>query len=298
MSSTGDGYRLNYESVQFSFQERDVFWPNRAQGQPRYLTVKSNLLLAAGEKDAYCSGAPIICPYDVYGATRDVAKKMVNTPGKAILINNTGHSIHSERPAFLATQIVNFLEQVGLNPGTPASLFGVSTGSPRGGNIVTVGASGTILSSTNGTAWASQNSNVAVNLTAVAWFPGFEGVASQFVAVGDGGTIITSPDGSVWTPRITTQSWEEFTGVASGQGISVVTSASAPSVYTSTDGVNWTLRGNVAPQPLLGIGWGSRASWSVVELTGWSCISIICFSVREGTRSSIGCRLIDRPGRH
>jgi hypothetical protein len=41
--------------------------------------------------------------------TRDVASKMVNTPGYARFLKQTGHSVDNEHPEWIARQIVNFL---------------------------------------------------------------------------------------------------------------------------------------------------------------------------------------------
>ncbi len=40
---------------------------------------------------------------------RDVASKMTNTPGYFRFLKNTGHSIDTERPVWMAQQIVDFL---------------------------------------------------------------------------------------------------------------------------------------------------------------------------------------------
>jgi hypothetical protein len=92
-------------------------------------------------------------------------------------------------------------------------------------------------------------------LSAVTWF---EGAAKRFVAVGDGGTIVTSTDGAVsWTVQQTTQPWQELSSVAGGVGL-VATSASLPRVYTSSDGVTWTLQDGVAPQALADVVYPGR----------------------------------------
>jgi pimeloyl-ACP methyl ester carboxylesterase len=46
-----------------------------------------------------------------------MAPLMQNTPGYTLYVPNTGHSIHNERPNFLANQIVNFLSSVGPTAG-------------------------------------------------------------------------------------------------------------------------------------------------------------------------------------
>jgi hypothetical protein len=141
-------------------------------------------------------------------------------------------------------------EHRALNPRSAFGLFGLAGGD---GKIVAVGQSGTVFSSTDGTVWTRQQLSNVPTLTAAAWF---EGVAPQFVAVGDGGTIVTSTDGGVsWTVRQTTQPWEELSSVAAGVGL-VATSASLPRVYTSSDGVTWTLQDGVVPQAMADVVWG------------------------------------------
>jgi len=61
-------------------------------------------LLIAGEKDNYLGTT-------IFDATRTLSAKMVQTPGRSLFLNNTGHSIHFERPRFLAGEIANFLIQ-------------------------------------------------------------------------------------------------------------------------------------------------------------------------------------------
>ncbi|MGH7815731.1 MAG: alpha/beta fold hydrolase [Candidatus Binataceae bacterium] len=95
--------RLNFELAIYTFQEGDVYAPNNALGKPRYLSMTSRLLLAAGDRD---EDWPL---YTVFSSTREVAAKMANTPGATLLIKDTGHSIHDERPIFFADRIVSFL---------------------------------------------------------------------------------------------------------------------------------------------------------------------------------------------
>ena len=56
------------------------------------------------------TGANAAAHQDIYGFTHDVGNDMRNASGKTLFINDTGHSIHDERPAFLASQILDFLE--------------------------------------------------------------------------------------------------------------------------------------------------------------------------------------------
>lgn len=69
----------------------------------RYELNRVRQLLAAGAKDKYPPAA------NIYDDTRMLAQKMVDTPGRSLFLLNTGHSLHAERPRYLAGQIVNFL---------------------------------------------------------------------------------------------------------------------------------------------------------------------------------------------
>jgi pimeloyl-ACP methyl ester carboxylesterase len=82
--------------------EQLVFSHQGGAGAPRplYLDNKTRMLLLCGYKDTGAS----LCEH-----TRAVARQMVNTPGKALFLKNTGHSIHNERPCWLASHIVEFL---------------------------------------------------------------------------------------------------------------------------------------------------------------------------------------------
>jgi photosystem II stability/assembly factor-like uncharacterized protein len=61
--------------------------------------------------------------------------------------------------------------------------------------FVAVGASGTILSSSDGLTWSERRSEVEDDLLAIAAGP------SGFVAVGEGGVVLTSEDGASWVRR-------------------------------------------------------------------------------------------------
>jgi pimeloyl-ACP methyl ester carboxylesterase len=46
---------------------------------------------------------------NIFDATRTLADLMTATPGTGLFLSNTGHSVHFERPRFLAAEIVDFL---------------------------------------------------------------------------------------------------------------------------------------------------------------------------------------------
>ncbi|MGB7745459.1 MAG: hypothetical protein WBL41_22015 [Terracidiphilus sp.] len=55
------------------------------------------------------TGANALTHQDIYGFTLDVANDMQNASGTTLFLNDTGHSIHDERPIFFANQILHFL---------------------------------------------------------------------------------------------------------------------------------------------------------------------------------------------
>jgi hypothetical protein len=78
--------------------------------QPLYLANTKRMLLLCGMDDTgggLCQSA------------RDIAPKMEMTPGHALFLKGTGHSIHNEHPMFLAQQIVNFVDPGGASASGP-----------------------------------------------------------------------------------------------------------------------------------------------------------------------------------
>jgi len=61
------------------------------------------LLLAAGTHDDSV-------PDKLYSNTRELAALMRNATGTTLWLENTGHSIHAERPDFFAQRIIDFLQ--------------------------------------------------------------------------------------------------------------------------------------------------------------------------------------------
>jgi len=64
-----------------------------------------------------------------------------------------------------------------------------------GQSFVSVGNSGTILTSSDGISWTKRTSGTSKYLRGVTYGNGL------FVTVGESGTILTSPDGNSWTKR-------------------------------------------------------------------------------------------------
>jgi len=108
-------WRVAYEQLIFSHLD-----PDTPGGPPRYKSIHSNMLLAAGSAD----NDPFL---GLYAPTQDIAQKMSNTSGRTLFLLETGHSIHNERPQVLALAIEKFLEDGSLwhtTQATPSSGFG------------------------------------------------------------------------------------------------------------------------------------------------------------------------------
>jgi len=88
-------WRLGAEQLAFSQQ---LFEPGT--NQPLYLKNTKRMLLLTGYDDT-CAA--------LGENTRKVAGKMVNTPGYARFLKQTGHSLDNEHPDWVARQIVDFL---------------------------------------------------------------------------------------------------------------------------------------------------------------------------------------------
>ena len=148
------------------------------------------------------------------------------------------------------------------------------------GLFVSVGDSGTILTSSDGTTWTQKNKTEFAELKKKNQAPGFLGVTygngifvavanekytssdgiswavSQnsdhsylngvtygnglFVTVGDSGTVLTSSDGNSWTERNSGTS-NTLRGVTYGNGL-FVTMDTSGNIVTSSDGTYWTER--------------------------------------------------------
>ncbi len=103
--------------------------------------------------------------------------------------------------------------------------------------LVAVGYSGTILTSSDGTTWTAQTSGISTDINNVAY------LGSTFAAVGDSGVLLTSSDGITWTNKtsscgMTENQW----GIVLSETIRVSVGESS-SIYSSTDsGSNCTKR--------------------------------------------------------
>ena len=88
-------WRLGAEQLVFSHQQHAP-----GTNAPLYLRNTKRMLLFCGAEDT-CGN---LCAH-----TQDVASKMVNTPGCARFLGQTGHSQDNEHPFWIARQIADFL---------------------------------------------------------------------------------------------------------------------------------------------------------------------------------------------
>jgi pimeloyl-ACP methyl ester carboxylesterase len=91
-------YRLSYDQLQFSHKDRDLGVP--------YARIRVPTMLAAGEGDNYGFA-------HIRDRTVEAGERMT-APGPTYVLANTGHSIHNERPRWLAGAIDAFLREFGL----------------------------------------------------------------------------------------------------------------------------------------------------------------------------------------
>lgn len=90
-------WRLGTEQLLYSHQTID-----RATNRPRYMANQKPMFLSCGTEDKVKFND--ICP-----ATQRTAPLMTMTPGKALFLDKTGHSLDNERRNFFARQIAEFL---------------------------------------------------------------------------------------------------------------------------------------------------------------------------------------------
>jgi len=125
------------------------------------------------------------------------------------------------------------------------------------GTFVAVGGGGTILTSADGLTWTLQPSGTGLDLHGVGYG------RNTFVAIGDQGSILTSSDGSAWAV------WNSGTHpllkkVAYGGGTFVAVGGNGI-ILTSPDGAAWTVRNPGTYGPLEGIAYGKKTFVAVGE---------------------------------
>ncbi|HEY3859836.1 MAG TPA: IPT/TIG domain-containing protein, partial [Gammaproteobacteria bacterium] len=117
-----------------------------------------------------------------------------------------------------------------------------------GSTYVTVGLSGTILTSADAMNWDVQTSGLSTFLDGVAWN------GSEFVTVGQGGKILTSATGTGWIAVTGSTTSQDLHAIAASATL-FVTVGSGGIILTSTDGSTWTTRLSGTTQNLGSVMW-------------------------------------------
>ena len=122
-----------------------------------------------------------------------------------------------------------------------------------GGQYVAVGSGGSVFASADLVTWTQAVSNTASDLYSVSYQNG------GFMATGAGGTLLTSLDGSSWT-TLNSNTPNALRGVAFrlSTDIRYVAVGDAGTIVTSSDGSIWTPVAPVTAQNLRSIVYGSR----------------------------------------
>jgi uncharacterized repeat protein (TIGR01451 family) len=116
------------------------------------------------------------------------------------------------------------------------------------GTLVSVGSAGTVVTSTNGVNWVLRNAGSSHDLMGVTFGNGI------FVAAGAGGTTLTSPDGVNWTPQTYDNPTLEAVAFANNLFVAVGTGGS---IWTSSNGTNWLARNFVTTNTLNSVSYGN-----------------------------------------
>lgn len=94
-------WRVAYEQLLFSHQDVVA----ASGGVPCHRRATTPLLLIAGGDDT----VDRMTGFDIVGGVRTMAPHMTQNDGRVVVIERTGHSIHAERPEWLAREIFDFI---------------------------------------------------------------------------------------------------------------------------------------------------------------------------------------------
>src|SRR5690606_23209542 len=95
-------WRIAYEQLLFSHLDQVA----ASRGFKCYEISTVRTLLIAGANDT----TDRLTGFDIFGGVKRMAPLMRRNSGKTIYVDNTGHSIHSERPKWLAREIIEFIK--------------------------------------------------------------------------------------------------------------------------------------------------------------------------------------------
>lgn len=116
-----------------------------------------------------------------------------------------------------------------------------------GSQFIAVGDLGTILTSSDLVTWTKQTSGTSTRLRGITW------TGSEYIAVGDSGAILTSPNSTSWTPQIS-GTINDLYGVTSNSS-EIITVGAGGIILTSPNGAAWTQRTSQGGNILHGVVW-------------------------------------------
>ena len=93
-------FRVAGEQLIYSHVDRVERWDTTSEWRYK-LNVVKHLLIGSAQDNFPGS--------NINDATKKLADLMTATPGTGLFLSNTGHSVHFERPRFLAGEIADFL---------------------------------------------------------------------------------------------------------------------------------------------------------------------------------------------
>jgi hypothetical protein len=128
-------WRVGGEQLIYSHFDREDRWDPASPFRYTLNVVKH--LLIAGADDNFRGT-------NIYDSTRALADAMATTPGTSLFLTNTGHSVHAERPRFLANEIVDFLPFTGTPAQEPTRVLTleitcIHRERPHSGRLLAVG---------------------------------------------------------------------------------------------------------------------------------------------------------------
>jgi hypothetical protein len=120
------------------------------------------------------------------------------------------------------------------------------------GLLVAVGDAGSILTSSDGTAWTIRESGTHVLLSDILWD------GTQFVAVSPAEASLTSTDGISWAvhPVAPPSPFDRFfVNAVASNGTTLVAVTEAGRIFTSLDGISWLLQASGTTERLVDVIW-------------------------------------------
>lgn len=215
-----------------------------------YATVYGGLYLAVGARGTILRSTDAATwTAQSSGTANDLYAIAANGVGGYVAVGQAGSILSSPDG-------VNWTRQ---NSGTGNDLYAITYGN---GIWLAAGKSGTLLISNNAFTWTAVPSNTLQDLRGVAFGIATSGSAisststAVFIAVGTAGTQLTSRDnGATWTASTINNGVNDLRAITFTRQF--ITTGNNGSIFTSTDGVQWSPQASGTHNDLLAISHGS-----------------------------------------